>query len=362
MKLTLKQILVLLLSTILLISCGGNDDDNNGGTALSAEKDLLSFTVGDFIGTINNIDKTITASVPFDTDLSSITPVITVSQKASYTPAGSQNFSSPVIYTVTAEDGSKAKYVVTITKSPQPESNAEREALIAIYNSSIGNILDWNVENEALAISTWEGVTVNDEGYVVQLNLFGKNISLLPENIDNLTKLQELYLGDNNISSLPESIGDLIELRILDIGGNQLTSLPTSIGNLTNLTKLALALNQLQELPEAIINCSGLQQLYIDHNEITSLPESIGDLTELSLLTAGTNQLTALPVSIGNLTSLTILGLYMNQLQDLPESIVNLTGLEQLYLENNSSLSLTTEQCTFITSVNEHFLDDGICE
>ena len=43
-------------------------------------------------------------------------PVITVSDNAKYTPAASsqEDFTSPVIYTVTAEDGSTQDYTVTV--------------------------------------------------------------------------------------------------------------------------------------------------------------------------------------------------------------------------------------------------------
>ncbi|QQO10835.1 bacterial Ig-like domain-containing protein [Breznakiella homolactica] len=67
--------------------------------------------------TIDHAGKTVSAAVPFNTVITSLTPEITVSDGASVSPGpeASQDFSSPVVYTVTAEDGGEQQYTVTVT-------------------------------------------------------------------------------------------------------------------------------------------------------------------------------------------------------------------------------------------------------
>jgi len=64
--------------------------------------------------TITEASKTATASLPNGTDVSALTPAIEISEKASISPTGTQDFRTPVTYTVTAEDGSKSTYRATI--------------------------------------------------------------------------------------------------------------------------------------------------------------------------------------------------------------------------------------------------------
>ena len=87
----------------------------------STEKQILSF---DFMtleveATIDEETKTITATVPFNTDLVGLTPTIVVSEKATIIPGSdiAVDFTDPVPYTVTAEDGSQVVYIVMVTRT-----------------------------------------------------------------------------------------------------------------------------------------------------------------------------------------------------------------------------------------------------
>ena len=90
----------------------------------SAEKSILTFgfnalspAVSASISGLN-----ITATLPSGTDATKLVPTITLSPKATVSPATgtSQNFANPVTYTVTAEDGSTQAYNVAITVTPAP--------------------------------------------------------------------------------------------------------------------------------------------------------------------------------------------------------------------------------------------------
>ena len=63
-------------------------------------------------------------------------------------------------------------------------------------------------------------------------------LTTLPDEIGNLTNLNELWLYENELTILPESFGNLTNLTKLDLGCNQTITLPESFENLTNLTVL----------------------------------------------------------------------------------------------------------------------------
>ena len=91
------------------------------GTA--AQITSFNFTNPSVTGTINNTNHTVALTVLYGTDVSSLTPTIAVSAGASVSPASgiSQNFTSPVTYTVTAQDGvTTQNYVVTVTVASTP--------------------------------------------------------------------------------------------------------------------------------------------------------------------------------------------------------------------------------------------------
>ena len=92
---------------------------------LSAEKDILSFvfTVSNtaYSGTISGT--TITVQLPTDTDVTTLTPTISISKGATVTPNSgvAQDFSKEVSYTVTAENKSTKTYKVLVTLQQKPE-------------------------------------------------------------------------------------------------------------------------------------------------------------------------------------------------------------------------------------------------
>jgi formylglycine-generating enzyme required for sulfatase activity len=70
-------------------------------------------------GTINEASHTIAVTVPYGTAVTALVPTITHTG-ASVNPASgfAQNFTNPVIYTVTAENASTQNYTVTVTVAP----------------------------------------------------------------------------------------------------------------------------------------------------------------------------------------------------------------------------------------------------
>lgn len=104
------------LLVVMAVGCSKDDDDSGN----SDQKKIISFKIAsvipEAIGLIDEANKTITLSGVAADDVTALVPLIEVSDGAVVTPASgvARDFTSPVTYTVTAEDGSVETYTVTI--------------------------------------------------------------------------------------------------------------------------------------------------------------------------------------------------------------------------------------------------------
>jgi hypothetical protein len=86
----------------------------------STAKNIVSFVfealTPDVFGVINAAQDTITLSVPTGTNVTALVPTIAVSEFATVAPASgvAQDFTNPVVYTVTAQDASTKTYKVVV--------------------------------------------------------------------------------------------------------------------------------------------------------------------------------------------------------------------------------------------------------
>lgn len=82
----------------------------------SAENDILSYKIGDAVGTISS--NRVSIAIPYATDLTAAKPEIKVSEFAKVTQKPAELQLGENHYTVTAEDRSTQDYIVTITRTP----------------------------------------------------------------------------------------------------------------------------------------------------------------------------------------------------------------------------------------------------
>lgn len=222
----------------------------------------------------------------------------------------------------------------------------EREALVALYNSTDGaswtNNTNWLIGDPC--ISQWHGVTCITN-QITELDLFNNNlVGTLPEEIGGLLHLQILKIIFSELNgAIPASIGDLSNLIELQLVGSQLNSIPPEVGNLSNLDYLSLRSNQFTFIPPEIGSLSSLQTLRLFNNPLNSLPPEIGNLSNLiNLWVSGTN-IATLPPEIGNLSNLHNLFIYENKLTTLPAEIGSLANLRSLRVYSNELTELPPE-------------------
>ncbi|MDD3007080.1 MAG: DUF5018 domain-containing protein [Candidatus Pacebacteria bacterium] len=130
----------------------------------SSNKAITAFTLAGQTGAINESNHTVTINLPTGTSVTSLAPTISISAKASVNPTSStpRNFTGPIVYTVTAEDGSTQAYVV------------------------VANVAGELSHNKAITAFTLAGQTgiINESNHTVTVNLpAGSNITSIAPTI-----------------------------------------------------------------------------------------------------------------------------------------------------------------------------------
>jgi hypothetical protein len=153
--------------------------------ALSAAKDITGFTVGGIVGnaTINNTAATVTVLVNAQTDVTSLTPTITISPLASINPPSGAvlNFTSPVNYTVTAQDGTTKTWKVTVTKQSNVGINtADALNTISIYPNPANNDLFIDANNFGGTVTNVVVTNMQGQTIVTNNNTTGSAVINLP--------------------------------------------------------------------------------------------------------------------------------------------------------------------------------------
>jgi len=111
--------------TVTVMTADQSSDSDSSYTAQSPSNSINSFTLSGLNpsvnGVIDNNAYTVNLTVPNGTDLTNLVPTITVSDNATIYPASgtAEDFTNPVTYTVTAQDGLTQNYIVTATTGIQ---------------------------------------------------------------------------------------------------------------------------------------------------------------------------------------------------------------------------------------------------
>jgi len=112
------------LALVFLVLAGCSGGGGGGGdtqTATSSAKAITAFSLAGVTGTINETNKTIAVTMPFGTNVTALVATFTTTGTAVHVGATPQisgttanNFTSPVIDTVTAADATTVNYTVTV--------------------------------------------------------------------------------------------------------------------------------------------------------------------------------------------------------------------------------------------------------
>ena len=227
---------------------------------------------------------------------------------------------------------------------PEAQKEAERAALVALYNATGGanwtNNANWV---SAQPVGRWHGVTIGPSGQVVGLSLPENGLTgEIPSELGGLADLTWLNLNQNELrGEIPSELGNLANLEMLSLWSNQLSGgVPAWLGSLSNLNVLSLSYNQLTgEIPPELGSLANLKRLILNQNQLTGqIPSQLDNLANLEELYLWGNELSgAIPPELSNLSNLKDLYLSKNQLSGaIPPELYNLANLEVIALNENS--------------------------
>ncbi len=182
------------------------------------------------------------------------------------------------------------------TIQPAQVDPSERDALIALYNSTNGSAwldnTNWRKPGDPSQFNdpgtehTWFGITCNgSNNSVTHIDLTANNLSgILPAQLNNLPNLTSIRMASNQLTGLIPDFNNLTLLTELVLGDNNINNaIPASIGNLTQLTLLSLEKNNLGGgLPAELGNLTALTAIYLQGNRFSGpVPVTFSSLTGL---------------------------------------------------------------------------------
>jgi chitinase len=160
---------------------------------LNDQNDILSFIIPNQISNqINNTNKTVVITMPVGTDITQLIPTITVSPSATIIPNSGvvQDFSYPVTYTVTAENGTAQNWTVTI--QAVNKITVEHNNYCILYPNPVDDkvIINMNSRCNTIEVTNLLGQTVYKTNIVdtqIELNTISYNAGIYYVKIQNDT-------------------------------------------------------------------------------------------------------------------------------------------------------------------------------
>ena len=245
---------------------------------------------------------------------------------------------------VTPSDARLLPQTYTVEVLHDGTVDSDRDALIALYNSTGGSGWTDNANwNSDLDLDTWFGVYTDNDDRVSEINLSENNLSgTLPAELAMLTKLGGLILTDNQLTgTIPIELSQLRELASLDLNENRLRgAIPPELANLTPMVYLDLSDNRFSgAIPIELGALSQLRTLALSSNNLNgTIPPELGALSSLVALYLNDNQLSGtIPPELGGLRTLDFLSLQNNELSGtIPDLLGNLDSLRYSRFANNA--------------------------
>ena len=138
--------LIFVLTLLSFMSCDKDDEITKKSDSKQITEFALKVSTGSIKAIINEYEVSIT--IPKNMDISSLTPVIEISDKAAIFPLSNtvQDFTNPVSYTVTAEDGSKQVYIVTVVIEKSTDCSINEFSFNQLNPVVTGTISNTNIE------------------------------------------------------------------------------------------------------------------------------------------------------------------------------------------------------------------------
>ncbi|XP_033155075.1 leucine-rich repeat-containing protein 40 [Drosophila mauritiana] len=160
------------------------------------------------------------------------------------------------------------------------------------------------------------------------VSLDGNRLREMPKDLPLLSEhLTQLVLNKNQISFVPTNISQYSKLTDLSLSNNLLCDLPMELGGLQLLRNLDISHNRFRQLPRCIYELERLESLSAHDNQIRAIDASesgLGGMRELKILNLGNNDIEIVPPILGKMQNLRELELWGNPFRQPRHQILSM--------------------------------------
>jgi Leucine-rich repeat (LRR) protein len=202
----------------------------------------------------------------------------------------------------------------------------------------------------------------------IHLNLSGRSLTTLPENLQEFTNLRIIDLSNNKLLNI-DGINEIKAIEAINISGNEFLdhkAVFKELVSMNSLKRIQLNKTGLAYFPRSIFELKQLEWLDLSENEITVFPYEIKKLTKLNYLDLSKNNIKSIKQGLKSLKSLRYLDLSDNNILNQKSLLLQLSvlNLDKLKLDFNFRLDKVQQPINVrtleITNVsfneNEHLM------
>jgi uncharacterized protein (TIGR02996 family) len=179
----------------------------------------------------------------------------------------------------------------------QSKLDAMDFAMLLLRRAKLG--LAYVIANGTSAQITQALEILVEHGGGTKLDLSHRELSVVPDEVAKLSKVEELNLRGNHFTKFPEHVLAMKSLVKLNVSHNRIAKIPDAIAK-TKLVELDIRSCRWRKFPAAVLGIATLETLEMsnsrDYTEnearITGIPAEIGRLTKLKRFGYGFNILT----------------------------------------------------------------------
>lgn len=165
--------------------------------------------------------------------------------------------------------------------------------------------------------------------------LTGNNFTEVPQQVFEISSLEELILAANPVSTFPCELQKLKWLKSISFAETNIKDINCDLSNLDSLKDFDLSRNSLTKLPDQIKTIPNLTWLSLNDNLFTDLSFVDRRLGKLEVLYLYTNRVKSLSKETRHLSNLKELLIFDNEIDSIPDNIADLKSLEKLEIWNN---------------------------
>mmetsp|Transcript_14405 Transcript_14405/g.26535 ORF Transcript_14405/g.26535 Transcript_14405/m.26535 type:complete len:363 (+) Transcript_14405:61-1149(+) len=221
----------------------------------------------------------------------------------------------------------------------------ERNVLMGLYSLTGGAVGVWLLDDNwgqgDPCWDLWYGVTCNEHGYVIELDLKDNRLEgRLPSDLGRLTQLLRLDVSStadqfqnhpnlyrNTLQGDIPSLRDCVNIEEIEVSGNSFESFPSDLYlNARTLKTLSASFNRIRSFPQQLRRFTNLHTLTLDHNIIDeTMPADFGFLTNLRFVQLQYNSMNGeMPPDIVGMNRVRVLDVSHNPYLtgELPEEVI----------------------------------------